>query len=1025
MLFKIIDKKLKEPSLPYFYISRESIFSALDNEFNKNKKFIYLKGFLAYGKSICISGYLNEKFKDSDSKKYLWYSLDQWDKDPVTFTNYLYHCFKKNFDITDLSEYFSQPFKSESILKSFIGEFCNNLEEKLTEETYLVLDNFQEISNEENILKIVTYLFNYCPDKLKIIILSTVNMPEILNEYYLKNELYEFDYNLLFLNKNEADRLFDKLKITNNKLTDDLLSISNKSISLFTLLAQNAISTQDFTEIYESKNDNLLQDIVQNNRIYKNAIKNIVMQIYNNFSDIIKDFIIKTILLPKLDLNIISKIIKDKRVDFIIKSLKDHNVIYQSEENFYYNPVFISPLEEIIFSNIQKEEIIDNIISLSDNLESIMEILLKNKSFERILDLLALNYEYYFRNYLYETLLKIIEQLKLHFHDNNLIVYLDTRLKRTTGNITQAMENLKNIKNKTPLLLLEQGICHAALGNFKQAIEELSNLELNNDFELKDKITLINCLGISYMHNHDLNTALKYFNEIINLQDKLIYKHDVIKVYHNLGLAYTWLGEFSKAIESYEQSLYMSKQLKVLPLAMTYNNLSIIYNLQGDFQKSYQKCLEGLEIDRITRNPIDRIHLYLSLAESYRGIKNTYKEEECISILEDLLSKTPNTILDALLIKQKAYYSLGKGDFEKSRDYIYQAIHIRRLSQGDPSFLEYQLELAIIEFYDSKYYQVIKILSNIEDQIKDGNHKYHLARVYVYKALSFLNTDNTKEYKDYKNLAETMINKYNYLLLKEKLDLKNEKTDSENIIQFKIESFGEINISLANKIVNKKDWSGKKTKLLLLYLLLNKSGATKEQILNNLFPEGDRSRSALHILFNRLRKAIGVLFEEENINVIQYSEDLYKFNFSIDYWWDAERFEHLIKLYSQEKKISLLEDALKLYKGNFMSGLELENWVISSQSYYQNLAYSAYEKLSDEYIKCNQFEDLLFISDNLLKIDTCFEKACENKMRALVALNRKKDALKQYETFAYYLEKSLNEKPSKQIELIRNGILNI
>ncbi len=1018
MSFRIIEKKIKSPALPYLYVKRDNFNQQFKSELDKNKKFLFIHGLSGYGKTIAIKDFFQENNLNSSL---LWYSLDEWDKDPVTFLNYIFHVLKTKLkkNSESFETYFSQPFTSESILKNFIGQLSNELEASLENETYLIFDNFQEIQNEEIILKIFSFLFNYCPDKLKIIIISNTSLPEQFISYRLKQELYRFEQNSLFLDLIEAQSIFSKLEIDNPELLNELVISSNKSISLFILLAQNIIDYPAFISTYKE------------NKLYKDAIRDIIMQIYQGFSNELKNFIMETIMLPKISLKIISQLTEDANVNDLIETLKRHGIIFSSssKDELSYNQVFIPILEELFFllSKDSKDNILTKILKLSDSQasENSIQFLLKTRYYQKVIEMLSKDYEYYFRNYLYETLTKLIIELNRHYNKDAFINYLEIRLKRSTGNINKAKEQISqiDITERTSLILLEEGICEAALGHFKEAIIKLNRLE--SEFDLKDKLTLINCIGISYMHNHQLNDALNYFNQAVSLKNDLIYTQDLIKVYHNLGLTYTWKGEFSGAIESYEQSLYMSKQFKVLPLAMTYNNLSIIYNLQGNFEKAYQGCIEGLEIVRKLKNPIDEIFLYLTITESYRGLKNYFKVDEYIHILEELLAKTPNVILDALLLKQKAYISVDKNEEKNARDFLLKAIHIRKLNEGDPLIIEYKLELAIIDYNSKNYISSLNLLSEIEDEIKKGEHKYHLARLYVYKALSYYELGENNSYFNYQELATQLIDKYNYTLLKEKINSDDKKVIPDFHGELKITTFGDLEISLDGVEISKKDWSGKKTKLLFLYLLLNKSGITKEQIIQALFPEGDVNRSALHVMISRLRKAIATIFKVNDVDLILFSDDLYKFNFSINYLWDSERFENLIKDTSKhpdEKKFLILEEAISLYQNHFMNGFEIESWVFNTQEYYRQIAYRVYGQIAEYYLSKNKYNELLKLSNHFFSIDNCFEKACEYKMKALISLDRKSEALKQYDVLANSLNKILNDQPSKELKIFRDQI---
>src|SRR5258706_12993 len=80
----------------------------------------------------------------------------------------------------------------------------------------------------------------------------------------------------------------------------------------------------------------------------------------------------------------------------------------------------------------------------------------KANAFDKVLEYLRNNFEYFFYNYLYNTIEYLIDKLKEHFPENNLLSYLEIRLNRSTGKIKEAIRLLNNIKEKDYRLLLEE-----------------------------------------------------------------------------------------------------------------------------------------------------------------------------------------------------------------------------------------------------------------------------------------------------------------------------------------------------------------------------------------------------------------------------------------------------------------------------------------------------------------------------------------------------------------------------------------
>ncbi|CAF4403293.1 unnamed protein product, partial [Rotaria sordida] len=66
------------------------------------------------------------------------------------------------------------------------------------------------------------------------------------------------------------------------------------------------------------------------------------------------------------------------------------------------------------------------------------------------------------------------------------------------------------------------------------------------------------------------------------------------------------MGEYSKALSSYEQSLEIDK-IALPPnhpeLAISYNNIGLVYNNMGEYSKALSSYEQSLEIDKIALPP--------------------------------------------------------------------------------------------------------------------------------------------------------------------------------------------------------------------------------------------------------------------------------------------------------------------------------------------------------------------------------------------------------------------------------------
>src|SRR5690606_11505370 len=104
------------------------------------------------------------------------------------------------------------------------------------------------------------HLFNYCPEKLKIVIISQKPLPSDFLPFFLKQELVEINQKDLLLTGEEAENLLKSTGHNNQELISELLKISQHCISLYIFLAQT-FKSQDSLANY------------QENFLFRNALE--------------------------------------------------------------------------------------------------------------------------------------------------------------------------------------------------------------------------------------------------------------------------------------------------------------------------------------------------------------------------------------------------------------------------------------------------------------------------------------------------------------------------------------------------------------------------------------------------------------------------------------------------------------------------------------------------------------------------------------------------------------------------------
>jgi LuxR family maltose regulon positive regulatory protein len=126
---------------------------------------------------------------DPGSPTVCWLSLDEGDNDPILFLSYLIAAFEKaHVEMSAQAHIQLTAFQSPHLQVLFVPLI--NLIENLVFPIYLVLDDFQFISNPE-IHEGLTFLLDHLPANLHLVIATRSDPPLALHRLRARNQLVE------------------------------------------------------------------------------------------------------------------------------------------------------------------------------------------------------------------------------------------------------------------------------------------------------------------------------------------------------------------------------------------------------------------------------------------------------------------------------------------------------------------------------------------------------------------------------------------------------------------------------------------------------------------------------------------------------------------------------------------------------------------------------------------------------------------------------------------------------------------
>ena len=236
----------------------------------------------------------------------------------------------------------------------------------------------------------------------------------------------------------------------------------------------------------------------------------------------------------------------------------------------------------------------------------------------------------------------------------------------------------------------------------------------------------------------------------------------------------------------------------------------------------------------------------------------------------------------------------------------------------------------------------------------------------------------------------------------------------------KVHTFGSLEITYGDTpILLGKHSVTKAMKLLIILINSGSQGIARNKLLSLLFENEELSNAAnsLRVTSHRLKKTlIEVGFPEHEY--ITTKGGFYYWDCPMKVYVDAREFEKLIaKAKNAEtipEKIDLLERALELYKGEFLSKMSTEEWVIIESLRLKNMYTEAMKEVCDYLMQARDYEEVLRLVEHACNIYP-FDEWQSVQMDCYIAMNRYKDAMQVYEKTAKFLLEELGTHPSDRM----------
>ena len=613
--------------------------------------------------------------------------------------------------------------------------------------------------------------------------------------------------------------------------------------------------------------------------------------------------------------------------------------------------------------------------------------------------------------------------------------------------------------------LVRRSVAYRMAGNYQPSIDD-SNRVIELAKPHKEYLTILasafHSKGATFLQSGKLTDARDWLQKAREIFIQADYLEGASKAGLELGVVMRFLGQFTIAEATYRDVLtYYQTTGNVVWQANLLNNLGVLHHLIGDYEQALVELENSIQYARLGGYQRLEAFALTSLGDLFRDLKSTNEAEEAYKKAAEIDSQIEDQPLHFYLVYSDAHLALAGGSPKKAQIILKDAIDFAIKSGSDyEKYLCNLLSGRISLVIDQKISTVKELKEALDFFIAEGHivesnrcrlllaaasavvGEYDLARntlgylADVSRSPEFnhlimsegqtlasvvkvrdLPTDIFQQFVELHSLA---------IQLDQKLPaIRKQFRRRSQIVhlsppELAFTTFGKVQVKIGDHVITGAEWMTQNARDLLILLLLHSGGMTKEEI-GEIFWL-DSTPAELKLRFKntiyRLRHAAGK-------DVVLFENEIYTFNRGMDYEADFENFTNSLNQarrdLDEEKRISLLKEAVKIYKGYFAPDIS-EQWAITERERFHQLATDAMVQLAELQLKRGELDESLITAQTLLDFDPTHETMVCLAMRALAATGNIVAVMQQYDQFKKILHKEMNAQPSRQTRALYDNL---
>lgn len=1026
-----------------------------------DRKLILIAASAGYGKTSLLTDFAHDT-----ELPVCWYSLDEWDRDPMVFLEYLVASIRERYPrFGERTLGALRGAAHTEGLRSIAGTLLNEIHEVVPDFFALVIDDFHLISDSKEVASLFTFLLRRLPENCHILLASrttSLGLPVI--ELVARGEL--------------AGLGNDDLKFTGDEIQQ--LLRQNHNLDLPSAEAERlAQQSEGWITAILLTTHTLWRGLLHTMALAKGDDSQIfaylAREVLQQQPEDVQRFLTGSSVLQQMTPSLCNELLDTDDSRGMLALLEDKNLFISrlagdGDEWFRYHQLF----KEFLTAKLREEGDRHAVLHLKagrmfEDQESWDEAIrhyLDAEAYgeaERLVESVA---TWAFGTGIWSSLLFWIDAVIQNGCGSPWMYYWQSKVFTDSGRLDEAVSSLEQARDcfadredRSGLIMtaLQESHIHRLRADYDQAIDKANEVlsVLGDAAEEEMTARALRTLGICFGLQGRLQEGLARLMQALGIFESLgeDYESHVAATLHDIGTIYH-LADTDKYFHYSRKALVLWRRLGAAgPLAITLNNIGVAEYRQGKYEKALLTLQEALSESQVLGLVRPQAYPQATIGDVYRAKGEYSLAEQAYQKALALAEEADEGFLIGYLWDALGNVGRVRGHYEKAEQLIGRAIDTAYDHGSDRELAVSQVSLGVLLHAEGKEDEALRVLQQAVAGLRDTGDKQELARAYLYLGAVLFSRQAPSEAVLNLELALDILapGGFDPLIVDEgtsirpllehalgdgalqehsalltKLLARTEAVSETepplptvaHELHLEFRAFGSSTVRRQGEVVEPGELRLKAREMLFFFLA--HPAVTKDQIVTALWPDESLSRahSKFHFYLFQIRRVLG------GASAISYEGGAYRLE-SRQYQYDVDEFQRNLAKAGRSagaQRLEYLLEAISLYQGDYLEDLYSE-WTDVVRASLRREFHQALEDLARHYRTQGRLEDAAGSCRRLLDRDPLREDIHRELMGILLAMGDRAGALGQFGVLRKILEEELGTGPSDETLDLLDGLV--